>query len=124
VEVNRPKAATFRDLIVWQKAHAFVLSVYRFTSSFPQSEAYGLTQQLRRAAVSIPANIAEGFKRNGRLDKVRFMNIAAASLEECRYYLILSMDLSYGDSNNLMLLLEEVSRLLNAYVKAILTPDS
>jgi four helix bundle protein len=120
---GRAKSATFRDLIVWQKTHAFVISVYRFTSGFPKSEAYGLTQQLRRAAVSIPANIAEGFKRNGRLDKVRFMNIAAALLEECRYYLILSMKLSYGDSENPMLLLEEVGRLLHVYAKAILTPE-
>jgi four helix bundle protein len=122
--VDRGKAATFRDLIVWQKAHMFVTGVYRITSGFPQSETYGLTQQLRRAAVSIPANIVEGFKRSGKQDKVRFMNIAAASLEECRYFLILSIDLGYGDSDKLMPLLEEVSRLLNAYAKAILTPDS
>ena len=86
-------AKTFEDLIVWQKAHQFVLSIYQFTESFPKKETYGLTSQFRRAAISIPSNIAEGFKKKGRADKVRFMNIAQGSIEECRYYLILSRDL-------------------------------
>jgi hypothetical protein len=72
----REAARSFEDLVVWQKAHAFALSVYRATRSFPKEELYGLTGQLRRAAVSVPANIAEGFKRRGRLDKVRILNIA------------------------------------------------
>ena len=71
-------AKTFRDLIVWQKAHQFVLQIYRLTGRFPQNEQYGLTSQMRRCAVSVPANIAEGFKRRGKPDKVRFMNIAQA----------------------------------------------
>lgn len=79
---------------------------------------------MRRAAVSIPANIAEGFRKRSPADKVRFMNIAEGSVEECRYYLILSQDLGYGETRLLMDSLEEVSRLLNAYSKAILTPDS
>jgi len=87
-------------------------------------ETYGLAQQLRRAAVSIPANIAEGFRRRGRLDKARYMNIAEGSLEECRYYLILAQDLGYGDTSDLANTAEEVSRLLCAYTAAILTPDS
>jgi len=66
---SRPAARSFRDLLVWRKAHAFVLGVYPFTACFPKHETYGLAQQLRRAAVSIPANIAEGFRRRGRLDK-------------------------------------------------------
>jgi len=77
-------AKSFLDLVVWQKAHQFVLGVYTFTSSFPKPETYGLASQMRRAAVSIPANIAEGFRRRGRSDKVRFMNIAQGSLDECR----------------------------------------
>ena len=121
---ERPRAKTFRDLLVWSKAHEFVLAVYRFTSAFPQSEAYGLTQQMRRAAVSVPANIAEGFSRRGKSDKARFMNIAESSLEECRYYLILCQDLEYGHADNLLSSLEEVSRLLNAYSRAILTSVS
>ena len=93
-------AKSFEQLIVWQKVHRFVLGVYRFTEKFPHSETYGLTSQLRRAAVSIPANIAEGFKKRGRADKVRFLNIAQGSLEECRYYLILAKDLNYGDTTH------------------------
>ncbi|WP_149242397.1 four helix bundle protein [Dyadobacter sp. 32] len=112
------KTKTFKDLIAWQKAHEFVLSVYKFTGAFPRSEIYGLVSQFRRAGVSIPANVAEGYKRLGVADKARFYNIAQASLEECRYYLILSKDLDYLDETNYLknsLLLEEVSRLLNSY---------
>lgn len=115
----RERAKSFRDLIVWQKAHGFVLSVYRTTNSFPRDEFYGITSQLRRAAVSIPANIAEGFKKTGRADKCRFMNISQGSIEECRYYLVLACDLGYADTSSLMGQLEEVSRLLDAYMKAI-----
>ncbi len=79
---------------------------------------------MRRAAVSIPANIAEGFRRRGKADKARFMNMAEGSIEECRYYLILAKDLGYGDTAGLNNILEEVSRMLNAYAAAILTPDS
>lgn len=87
-------------------------------------EVYGLASQMRRAAVSIPANIAEGFKKRSKLDKARFMNIAQVSIEESRYYLILAKDLGYGDTGALMNVLEEVSRLLDAYTKAILASDS
>ena len=113
-------AKSFEQLIVWQKAHEFVLGVYRITETFPRSETYGLTSQLRRAAVSIPANIAEGFKKRGRADKIRFMNIAQGSLEECRYYLILAKDLNYGDTTKLQPQLEETSKLLEAYSAKIL----
>ncbi|HEY9873605.1 MAG TPA: four helix bundle protein [Candidatus Obscuribacterales bacterium] len=120
----REPARTFQDLIVWQKAHKFVLRVYEFTGNFPKTEIYGLSSQFRRAAISIPANIAEGFKKKGSADKVRFMNIAQGSLEECRYYLILSKDLGYGDTNQLMSQIEEVSKLLNSYANSILNSDS
>jgi four helix bundle protein len=122
--VRRAKSKTFQDLIVWRKAHEFVLSVYKITQSFPQNELYGLTSQFRRAAVTIPANIAEGFKKAGKADKCRFMNIAQGSLEECRYYVILSKDLGYIKPSGLFLQLEEVSKLLDAYSKAILDSDS
>lgn len=124
MQTERPKARTFRDLMVWRKAHEFVLAVYRFTSAFPKSEIYGLAQQMRRAAVSIPANIAEGFTRRGKADKARFMNIAESSLEESRYYLILAQDLGYGQTDPLMNSLEDVSRPLNAYARAILASGS
>ena len=122
--MGRAPSRSFQDLIVWQKAHQFVLSAYRLTESFPKHELYGLTSQLRRAAVSIPANIAEGFKRKGGADKVRFLNIAQGSLEECRYYLILACDLDYGDTRDLATQLEEVSKLLTAYIAAILSSGS
>ncbi|MEP6662705.1 MAG: four helix bundle protein [Verrucomicrobiota bacterium] len=118
--VHRAPAKCFADLIVWQKAHQFALGVYRFTEIFPQKEIYGLTSQFRRAAISIPANIAEGFKKRVRADKARFLNIAQGSLEECRYYLILAKDLNYGDSSALLPLLEETSKLLEAYASKIL----
>jgi four helix bundle protein len=119
--VEREPAKTFRDLVVWQHSHQFVLSVYQL--SFPKHELFGLTSQVRRAAVSVAANIAEGFKRRGRGDKARFLNIAQASLEECRYYLILTEDLHYADTASAMFLLEETSRCLEAYVKRILNSE-
>jgi four helix bundle protein len=122
VEMERPPAKSFEDLIVWQKAHQFVIMVYAITESFPKQEMFGLTSQLRRAAVSIAANIAEGFKKKGKADKARFMNIAEGSLEECRYYLILTNDLKYGDVSKQQI--EEVSKLINAYSKAILGSGS
>lgn len=124
IVTDRAPAKTFRDLVVWRKAHEFVLAVYRFTEGFPRQEIYGLTTQMRRAAVSIPANIAEGFRKRGRADKARFMKMAEGSIEESRYYLILAQDLGYGETSRLMAALEEVSRLLNAYTRAILASDS
>ena len=109
----------FEDVGVWQKAHQLTLGVYRLTQAFPRTEIYGLSSQFRRAAVSVPANIAEGFRKLGKADKVRFLNIAQGSLEECRYYLILTRDLEYGDVTPLVSLLEEVSKLLEAYSHAI-----
>lgn len=119
--MKRQPAKSFHDLIVWQKAHNFVLLVYKYSKNFPKTETYGLAAQLRRAAVSIPANIAEGFKKKGKADKVRFLNISQGSLEECRYYLILAQDLGYGDMEELKSKLEEVSKLLEAYASVILT---
>ena len=86
---------SFKEVLAWQKAHSFVIQVYRMTKSFPAYERYGLCSQFERAAVSIAANIAEGYKRDGVNDKLRFLNIAQGSLEECRYYIILSKDLDY-----------------------------
>ena len=77
--MRREPARQFQDLIVWQKAHQFVLSTYRLSNNFPTNETYGLTSQIRRAAVSVPANIAEGFKKKTKPDKARYMNIAQAS---------------------------------------------
>ena len=120
----RPAARSFRDLLVWRKAHELVLSVYAFTAGFPKQETYGLASQMWRAAVSVPANIAEGFRRRGKPEKARYMNIAEGSLEESRYYLILAQDLGYGDTTQLVSALEDVSRLLGAYAAAILSSRS
>jgi len=118
-------AKSFRDLIVWQKSHRFVLDVYKTThSGFPREEIYGLTSQFRRAAVSIAANIAEGFRKQSKADKARLLNISEGSLEGCRYYLILAKDLGYMNDNHMWELTEEIGRLLNAYRNALLTPNS
>jgi four helix bundle protein len=113
------KAKSFEDLLVWQKAHAFVLEIYRLTDTFPKSELFALTSQMRRAAISIPANIAEGFKRRSRPDKIRVLNIAQGSLEESQYYRILALDLHYADTSILHPQLDEISKMLDAYVRAI-----
>ena len=112
-------AKNFNHLIVWQKAHKFVLEVYVYTSKFPREEVYALTSQFRRAAVSIAANIAEGFKKKSNRDKIRFYNISQGSVEECRYYLILSNDLKYVENLHLLELITEVSKILDAYITAI-----
>jgi four helix bundle protein len=120
MERIRESAKSFKDLLVWQKAHQLVLNIYNASGKFPKEELFGLTSQIRRSAVSIPANIAEGFKRNGIKDKLRFLNIAHSSLEETRYYLILAQDLEYSNTTSTMEMLEEVSKLLNGYCKAIM----
>ena len=112
-------AKSFKDLVVWQKAHQLVIKIYRLSKTFPKDELFGLTSQLRRAAVSVPANIAEGFKRATIRDKLRYLNIAQGSLEEVRYYLILCHDLEYGNTHDLMGDLEEVSRILEGYMKSL-----
>jgi len=112
-------AKSFEDLVVWQKAHAYVLDIYRITEAFPKSELFGLTSQMRRAAVSIPANIAEGFKKRGPRDKVRVLNIGQGSLEESLYYLILSNDLHYANTLTFRPRLDEVAKMLEGYIRAI-----
>ncbi|RKY05868.1 MAG: four helix bundle protein [Planctomycetota bacterium] len=113
-------ARRFQDLIVWRKAHQFVLAVYRVTQQFPKSELYGLVSQMRRAAVSVPANIAEAFKKVGKADKARYLNIAQGSLEESRYFLILAQDLGLCQSESLLDSAEEVSKMLETYYRRIL----
>ena len=113
------KTRDFRELIVWQKAHQFVIEIYSLTSRFPREELFGITSQIRKASVSIAANIAEGYSKRGPRDKMRFFNIAQGSLSECKYYLILIHDLKYGSVEEIGLHLEEVSKLLNSYRRAI-----
>jgi four helix bundle protein len=89
---------TFEDVQVWQKAHQWVLAVYRFSEKFPKHEMFALRSQFRRAAISVPANFAEGFQKQSNAEKVHFYNISQGSLGECAYYFILARDLGYGAS--------------------------
>ena len=114
---------SFEDVIAWQKAHAFTLLVYQLTREFPKDELFGLTSQFRRAAVSIEANIAEGYKKLSKPEKLRFLNISEGSLAECRNYIILSKDLRYIDEEQyqeMFFAIEEASRLLTSYCKGII----
>ena len=114
------KIENFRDLEVWKKAHQIVLAVYRLTKDFPSDERFGLVSQMRRAAVSVPANIAEGFKRRGKGDKVRFYNFSEASLDELKYFFILTKDLGYTtETQSLMDDAEVVSKMLYRLIEAI-----
>ncbi len=114
------KIEKFQDLLVWQKAHEFVLLTYRHTKEFPSDEKYGLVSQMRRAAVSIPANIAEGFIKRGQPDKIRFYNIAQGSLEESKYYLVLAQDLGYlKDVSQETAIANQIGRLLNGLINSI-----
>jgi four helix bundle protein len=120
---RRPPAKSFQHLLAWRKAHELVLGIYTRTTAFPKAATYGLSLQIRRSAVSIQADIAEGFRRRSPTEKSRFLNIAESSLEEAGYFLILARDLGYGDTATLMSSLEEVSRLLTAYSTVILTSN-
>jgi four helix bundle protein len=122
VKMDNSYSRSFRDLECWQKAHEFVLEVYRVTKHFPEDERYGLTSQFRRAAVSIAANICEGYKKLSKADKLRFMNIAQGSLEECRYYILLSRDIECIDQpthDRLEYLINGTSWKLNGYAEGI-----
>jgi four helix bundle protein len=112
-------AKTFQDLEVWRNSHAFVLAVYRLTATFPADERFGMVSQFRRAAVSIPANIAEGFRKYTTADKAGFFNTAEGSLEECRYYCILAQDLEYGDTLELQGALDAISAQLAAHIRCL-----
>jgi four helix bundle protein len=114
------KSKSFEDVVLWQKAHKFVLDIYKITKLFPREELYGLTSQIRRSAVSIPANFVEGFKKKSNADKIRYYNIAQGSLNETKYYLRLIKDLEYYDTTELLGDLDEVAKMLEAYISAIL----
>ena len=113
------KSQSFRDVLVWQKAHAFTLAIYRTSETFPKHELFALTSQLRRSAASIPANFVEGFRKRTMPDKLKFYNIAQGSADECLYHLILAHDLKYADTATLQTVLEELSRLLQGYINGL-----
>jgi four helix bundle protein len=106
----------FTDLLVWQRSHALVLQIYKKSATFPSSERFGLISQLRRAALSVPTNIAEGSKRQSNQEYARFLNIAEASLVETEYLLMVSRDLKYleaKESESLFLEIGEVAKMLH-----------
>jgi len=120
--MKNPPSKSFKELIVWQKAHQLVLRTYRLTKKYPKEELFWLISQMRRSAVSVAANIVEGYRKRGKADKARFMNISEGSLDELTYYFILSNDLEYltaQEYEQLNAQCEEVSKLLSSYAAAI-----
>ena len=112
----------FTDLKVWQQAHALVLAIYPLTARFPAEERYGLASQLRRAAASVPSNIAEGSKRASNPEYAHYLNIAEGSLAETEYQLILSRDLGYTEAAALEPLFAQIAdlaRMLHALRKKV-----
>ncbi len=111
---------TFKEILAWKKSHELVLEVYKLTATYPRHELFGLVSQSRRCSVSIPSNIAEGFKRRSKNDSIHFYNMAESSLEELKYQLLLAFDLKYisqSDYKRAMDLAEEVGRLINGWIK-------
>ncbi|MFH0776876.1 MAG: four helix bundle protein [Patescibacteria group bacterium] len=116
---------TFKDLKVWQKAHNLVLTIYKVTRKFPTEEKFGLTSQLRRAAISIASNIVEGFKRKTKNDSLHFYTISEGSLEEVKYQTLLAKDLGYFPKQTyeeITANAEEIGRMLCGFKKAISQP--
>ena len=112
----------FRELKVWQKAHRLTLDIYRATSTFPKDELYGLTSQVRRSCVSIPANLAEGCGRRGDAELARFVQIAMGSASEVEYHLLLAHDLGLLDSSGhgkLARQVTEVKRMLASFIQKL-----
>lgn len=109
----------FKDLVLWQKAHEMVLEIYKMISNIPNSEKFGITNQIQRSSVSVPTNIVEGYRRISIKEKLRFLYIANGSLEETRYFLILIQNLDFSITDSLQDKLSEVSKMLNAYIKKL-----
>jgi four helix bundle protein len=117
----------YRKLTVWKKSHLLTLAVYQATVAFPKDELYGLTSQIRRACVSIPANIAEGCGRNGKAEFARFLHIALGSAGELEYYILLASELKFllgKDIDSLCGQVSEVKQMLVALIKKVKTEDS
>ena len=118
--MNREKIQSFTDLLVWQKGHRAVLEIYKITQKFPQEEKFGLVVQLRRAAVSITSNIAEGFSRSHYKDKTKFYGISLGSLTEVQNQLLIARDMGYFSKADFDCLAQktiEISKMLNGLIK-------
>ena len=112
----------FRTLEVWRRSHEFALKVYRVTSKFPAHEQFGLTNQMRRAAVSVPTNIAEGCGRGGDAELARFLTISQGSASELEYQVVLTRELGYlsnGDEQELLAEVVQLQRMLSAFISTI-----
>ena len=112
----------FRELRVWAKGHELVLAIYRMTVGFPQQEIYGLTSQMRKAAISVPANIAEGSGRGTDAEMARFLHIAQGSAAELEYYFILAHDLTYlndPDYEALIAQVTEVRKMMTSFIQTL-----
>ena len=122
-ERRKPQiVASYRELLVWQKAMALVSSVYKLTGTFPNSERFGLTPQIQRSAVSIPSNIAEGQGRLATKEFRQFLGIARGSLKELETQLLISIDLGYTSQEGAEVCLDladEIGRMLNSLIKAL-----
>lgn len=119
--MDKPKIKVFTDLITWQKAHALVLVIYKITGTFPRSETYALVDQMRRCVVSITSNIAEGFSRKGKKEKIQFYYMSLGSTTELHSQLIIARDLDYLSQDQFVKLMEqitEVHKLINSLIKS------
>jgi four helix bundle protein len=113
---------SYKDLDVWKKSFAFSLEIYKTTAAFPSEEKFGIISQLRRAAVSIPSNIAEGWSRKSTKSYIQFLNVAVGSVAEAETLLLLSFELKYISNEakqNLVSLLNEIARMLNALISSL-----
>jgi len=110
---------TYKDLVVWQKAHQLVMTIYKLSVDLPQDEQSGLAQQLKSAALDVASNIVKGYKRYGKQEKLDILNTAQSSLENLKYLLLLITDLGYADTSEEEMDAEEVSRILNGFLKSI-----
>jgi four helix bundle protein len=109
----------YRNLVMWQKSHELVLEIYKITKTFPKEETFGISSQLRRAIVSVSANIVEGFKKRTKQSKINHYNIAEGSLAEANYFILLSKDLAFLDELNFNLFeekIEEVGKMIDSYI--------
>lgn len=116
----RKKIKSFEELTVWQKSHHLVLEIYKITKNYPKDERFALVSQMRRSSISVPANIAEGFGKRGKNNKINFYNIAQGSLDEIRYYVILSKDLGYINNHSYLIKdIDEIGKMLNGMISSI-----
>ncbi len=121
MEESKNKIQSFKDLNAWKEGHILVLAIYKATKSFPKDELFALTSQMRRAAVSITSNIAEGFSRQSYKEKVQFYSTAQGSVTEIQNQLLIAKDVDYINNDNFLAIDDQalkVHRILNGLIKA------